>query len=84
MPYIDLREQKQGRVRIKKIRKNMARFTEKEIRKAKLCRKMQGQVGHPPGGVFKQMIGEKALKITPLNSMMSLTPLPFVVLMSTD
>ena len=40
----------------------MAGFTPQEIEKTKLSRETQGRVGHPPDGVFKQMIGEKELK----------------------
>ena len=45
----------------------MAGFTPQEIEKAKLSRETQGRVGHPPGGVFKQMIGEKYLKHNPIS-----------------
>ena len=51
---------------IKTVRKNMAGFTPQEIKKAKLSRQTQGRVGHPPDGVFKQMIGEKDLKNNPI------------------
>ena len=52
---------------IETIRKNMAEFTPQEIEKAKLSRQTQGRVRHPPDGVFKQMIGEKELKNSPVS-----------------
>ena len=67
MPSIDLREHRQGLVLNETVRKNMAGFTPQEIEKAKLSRQTQGRVGHPPDGVFKQMIGEKELKNDPVS-----------------
>ena len=52
---------------IETVCKNMAGFTPQEIEKAKMSRQMQGQVGHPPDGVFKQMIGEKELQNNPVS-----------------
>ena len=45
----------------------MAGFTPQEIETTKLSRETQGQVVHPPDGVFKQMIGEKELKNNPVS-----------------
>ena len=67
MPYIDLCEHKQGIALIETVRKNMAGFTPQEIEKAKLSRETQGRVGHPPDGVFKQMISEKEQKNNPVS-----------------
>ena len=57
VPYINLREHQQGFALIETVCKNMAGFTPQEIEKAKLSRETHGQVGHPPDGFFKQMIG---------------------------
>ena len=45
----------------------MAGFTPQEIEKAKLFRETQERVGHPPDGVFKQMVGERELKNNPVS-----------------
>ena len=66
MPYIDLRDYKQGLVLIETIRKNMGGFTCEEIEGAKLSGQTQGQVGNPPDAVFKQLIGTKELKNNPV------------------
>ena len=66
MPYIDLREFKQGLVLIDTVRKNMGVFTHEEIEGAKLSRQTQGRVGNPPDRAFKQLIGTNDLKHNPV------------------
>ena len=66
MPYIDLREFKQGLVLIKTVRENMGGFTHEEIEGAKLSRQTQGCVGNPPDRVFKKLIGTNDLKNNPV------------------
>ena len=53
MPYIDLREQKEGLVMIETVRKNMGGNTLDQIKGAHMDRVAQGNVGHPPDGVLK-------------------------------
>ena len=66
MPYINLREFKQGLVLIETVRKNMGGFTHEEIEAAKLSRQTHGRVGNPPERVFKQLIGTNDLKNNPI------------------
>ena len=66
IPYIDLRDFKQGLVLTETFRKNMGGFTHEEIEGAKLSRKTQGSVGNPPDRVFKQLIDTKDLKNNPV------------------
>ena len=54
VPYIDLREHKQGLVLIETARKNFTGFTPQEIEKGKLSRQTQERVGHPPAGIIKK------------------------------
>ena len=80
MPYINLCEQKEGLVIIETVRKNMGVHTPEHIKGDHLARVAQGCVGHPPDGVLKQMVSDNIPKIIfPLVSIMSLTPLPFMV-----
>ena len=58
MPYIDLREFKQGLVLIKTVRKNMGGCTHEKIKGEKLSMQTQGRVGNPPDKVFKKLIGD--------------------------
>ena len=58
MPYIDLREQKEGIVIIETFRKNMEGHTPEQIKGAQLARIAQGRVNHPPNGVLTQMVSD--------------------------
>ena len=53
MPYINLCEHEKDLVMIDIVCKNTVGFAPEEIKKAKLSRQTQGQVGHPPDGVLK-------------------------------
>ena len=53
IPYIDMREWKEGFVMIQTFRKNIDKFTGKDIDKAKLSCKMQSMVANPPYERFK-------------------------------
>ena len=79
MPYIDLRDQKEGLVMIETVRKNMGDHTPEKIKGAKLARVAQGRVGHPPDRVLKQMVSDNIPKICPLVLTTSLIPLSFMV-----
>ena len=56
MPYIDLHDHKNGLVMIETVEKNYEGFTNKEIEKAILARKVQNRIGHPPEGRFKEIV----------------------------
>ena len=58
MPYIDLRDQKEGLVMIETVRKNMGGNTPEQIKGYQMARVAQGCVGHPPDGVLKQMVSD--------------------------
>ena len=53
MPYINLRDQKEGLVMIETVQENMGGNTPEQIKGAKLARVSQGHVGHPPDGVLQ-------------------------------
>ena len=69
---------------IKTFRKNMGGVTHEEIEGAKLSRQTQGRVGNLPNRVFKQLIVTNDLKNNPVTIENVVTPLPFLVRMSTD
>ena len=66
MPYIELRDQKQGLVMIEASRKSMRGNTPEQIKGAQLARVVQGRVGHPPDGVLKKMVRENIPKNIPI------------------
>ena len=69
MPFIDLREQSRGWALIETVRNNYDKFTQKEIEKATLARKVQARIGNPPDGRYKQIVsaGDRALKHCPVS-----------------
>ena len=62
MPYIDMREFKEGTVMIETVCKNFEKFTKEEVEMAKLSRETQVMIGHPPDSVFKQIVSDGSLK----------------------
>ena len=62
MPYIDMRQFKEGAIMIETVCKNFENFTKKEIEVAKLSRDIQSIIGHPPDKVFKQIVSDGTLK----------------------
>jgi len=59
-----------GCAMIETVRKNFGKFTKKEIENATLARKIQGRIGEPPDGRFKQIliVCEGAFKHCPVTS----------------
>ena len=55
MPFIDLRKQQKGWAMIETMRRNYEKFTQKEIEKATLARKVQARIGNPPDERFRQI-----------------------------
>ena len=53
MPYIDMRNFKEGAIMIETVCNNFKNFTKKEIDAAKLSRATQSIIGHLPDKVFK-------------------------------
>ena len=53
MPYIDMREWKEGFVMIETVRKNFEGLTKEEILKSELYRKTQSMVGNQPAVKLK-------------------------------
>ena len=68
MPYIKLREQKEGIVIIKTVRKNMGGHTPEQTKGVQLDRVVQGSIGHPLKGVLKQMIIDNIPKNMPIGT----------------
>ena len=66
MPYIDLRDQKEGLVMIEIIRKNMGVNTPETLKGSQLARVAQGRVGNPPDGVLKKMVSYNIPKNMPI------------------
>ena len=73
MPFIDLRKQTQGwamieTILIETVRRNYDKFTQKDIKKATLARKVQARIGNPPDERYKQIVsaGDRALKHCPV------------------
>ena len=48
MPYVDMREQKEAFAMVETVRSNFEGYTKRQIEAAKLARKTQAMVGHPP------------------------------------
>ena len=68
MPYIDLREQREGHVMIETVEKNMEGFTKKEIDRAELSRVVQRRIGHPTSKHLQQIVSQQSLKNVPIRS----------------
>ena len=68
MPYLDLRDNKEGMCMIETVEKNYAGFTNKEIEKGFMSRTVQRRIGHPPDGRFKEIVslGQNGLKNCPV------------------
>ena len=66
MPYIDLREQKEGLVMIETVRKNVGVHTPYHIKGDHLDRVTQGRVGHPLDKVLKKMVSDNILENIPI------------------
>ena len=66
MPYINLREQKEGLVIIETVRKNMGGHTPEQIKGAHLARLVQGRVWHPPDRVLRQMVSDNIPENMPI------------------
>ena len=62
MPFIDLRQHKEGFALVQTIRKNFEGFTKKQIEKAILAREAQAMMGHPPDVKFKQLVSSNSVK----------------------
>ena len=58
MPYIDIRDQKEGLVMIKTFQKKIWEVKLQQIKGDQMDRVAQGRVGHPPDGVLKQMVSD--------------------------
>ena len=61
MPYVDMRNFKEGAIMIETVRKNFEIFTTKKIEAAKLSRATQSMIGHPSDKVFKQIVSDGTL-----------------------
>ena len=66
VPYIDMRECKEGFRMIQTVRNNFYKFTGKNIEKAKLSHKMQSMVAKPPYERFKEILIGSSLKNFPV------------------
>ena len=66
MPYINLCDHKEGLVMIETVQKSMGGNTPEHIKGDQLARAAQGRVGHPPGGVIKQMISDNIPENMPI------------------
>ena len=68
MPYINLREHKEGIIMIKTVRKKFVGATKRDIEKAVQYRTLQKRIGHPPDEIFKEMVilGENGLRNFPV------------------
>ena len=66
MPYINMRDIKQGIGMIESVRKNFENYIKQEVKMAKLSRETQAMVGHLPDSVFKQIVSDKNLKNCPV------------------
>ena len=62
MPYIGLRDSKEGVNFIQTVRDNYEGFTKRDVLDAKLARRAQAMIGHPTDSVFKEMVSHKTLK----------------------
>ena len=52
MPYIDVREAHEGLAMLATVRKNYEGYTERQVKKAILARRLQGMVTHPTDESF--------------------------------
>ena len=66
IPYINLREQKEGLVMIETVQKNMGCNTTEQIKGDQLARLAQGCVGHPQDGVLKQTVSDNIPENMPI------------------
>ena len=62
MPYIDLREAHEGLAMLATVSKNYKGYTERQVKKAILARRLQEMVAHPTDESFKQMVSNKSLR----------------------
>ena len=67
MPYIDLREQKEGLLMIETIRTDMGVHTPEKIKGDQMSRVAQGRVGRPPDGVLRQMVSDNIPENMPIS-----------------
>ena len=56
MPYINLRNHKEGISMIKTVRKKFVGATKQDIEKAVQSRTVQRRIGHPPDEIFKKIV----------------------------
>ena len=66
VPYIDMREWKEGFGMIQTVRKNFDNFTGEDIEKEKLSCKTQLMVANPPDERFKEIVSGSSLKNYPV------------------
>ena len=66
MPYIDMKEWKEGFGMIETVRKNFEGFTKEEILKAKLSRKTHSMVGNLPEVGFKEIVSAEGIRNFPV------------------
>jgi hypothetical protein len=68
MPYIDLRENKEGVAMIETVCKRIAGATKREIEKAYIACTVQHRIGYPPNERFKESVslGENGLRNFPI------------------
>ena len=64
MPYINLREHKEGISMIEMVRNKFAGATKRDIEKAIQSRTVQRRIGHPPDERFKEIVslGENGVR----------------------
>ena len=70
MPYIDLRDNKDGIYMIETVQKHFYGFPKREIKKAQLSRTFERRIGHPPDGRFKKIVclGQNGLQNCPIEA----------------
>ena len=84
MPYTYTRKFNQVFGMIETVRKNLKKFTEKEVEKVNLSRKAQEMVAHLSDNKFKEIESRNNIKKILLKSKMPLTLISYLVLIKTD
>ena len=66
MPYVDLHSSETAVILTQTVRDNYDGFTKREVKDAKLARKLQGMVAHPSERTFHNMVSENLIKDCPV------------------
>ena len=67
MPYVDLRESESAISMVQNLREKFEGYTNREIKDAKLARRVQSMIAHPSDVDFQKMVSASFLKECPVN-----------------